>query len=106
MTIKGTIKQINQPNSFGKLVIRECVVTTQDKYPQDILVKFFNDKGALLDNFTVNREVEISFNLRGGQYNDKNGNTRYTTDVVGWKIDSLETSNADQQPDRDFSAFM
>lgn len=102
MTIKGKIKQIGQVQSFNSgLTIRECLVTTEDKYPQDIMIKFFKDKCSLLDKYKVNDTIEVSYNIRGNSYNDKSGNTRYTTEIIGWNIVKAETSNADQQPDRE-----
>jgi len=102
MNLKGKIKSIGQPKTFDSgFSVRECLVTTEDKYPQDILVKFFKEKIEKLSSYKVGDMVDISINLRGNSYNDKAGNTKYTTDIVGWNIQALETTNAQQQPDRD-----
>jgi single-stranded DNA-binding protein len=102
MNLKGKIKSIGQPKTFDSgFSVRECVVTTDDKYPQDILVKFFKDKIEKLSSYKAGDMVDISINLRGNSYNDKGGNTRYNTDIVGWNIQALETTNSQQQPDRD-----
>jgi len=102
MNLKGKIKSIGNPKTFDSgFSVRECVVTTDDKYPQDILVKFFKDKIEKLSGYKAGDMVDISINLRGNSYNDKSGNTRYNTDIVGWNIQALETTNSQQQPDRD-----
>ena len=101
MTISGTIKKVFPIQTFDSgFQLRECVLTTEDKYPQDILVRFFKDKISLLDNHKEGSSVEISINLRGKSFQDKNGNERYITEVAGWKIDKLNTSASDQMPDR------
>jgi hypothetical protein len=102
MNLKGKIKSIGNPKTFDSgFSVRECVVTIEDKYPQDLLIKFFKDKIEKLSAFKVGDFVEISINLRGSSYNDKSGNTKYNTDIVGWNIQALETTNSQQQPDRD-----
>jgi len=102
MTIKGKIKQINETQTFDSgFTLRECLVTTEEKYPQDILIRFFKDKTSLLSNYKVGSNVEVSYNLRGNSYKDKSGNTKYTTEIIGWKIDKLNVTNNEQQPDRE-----
>ena len=102
MTIKGKIKQVGQTITFDSgFQVRELILTTEDKYPQDVQIKFFKDKCNLLDGLSSGVGIEVAYNLRGNSYKDKNGNERHSTDVVGWRIDKLETSNADQQPDRE-----
>lgn len=102
MTISGTIKKVFPIQTFDSgFQLRECVLTTDEKYPQDILVKFFKDKMSLLDNQKEGSSVEISINVRGKSFKDKAGNERYITEVVGWKIDKLNTSASDQMPDRE-----
>ena len=44
MQIKGKIKVIGQTKTFGSgFTKRDVVVTTQEQYPQDILVEFTKD---------------------------------------------------------------
>ncbi|MDA9262288.1 DUF3127 domain-containing protein, partial [bacterium] len=61
---------------------REVVVTTQEQYPQDIKFEVYKEKCAMLDNFTVNEDVTVHFNLRGNEYNGK-----YFVNLNAWKID-------------------
>ena len=105
MTIQGRIKEVFPTATYGSTQIRDCIVTTDDKYPQEICVKFFKDKCGLLDKYREGSQVSIAYNLRGNSYKDKNGNTKYSTDIVGWKIESAGVSNNDQQPDREDLPF-
>ena len=91
MTIKGKIKVINPTEQVSeKFSKREFVVTTEDIYPQDILIQFTQDKCRLLDLFKVGNNVEVAYNLKGKEYTDKNGNVRYFTSIEGWKINNLD----------------
>lgn len=91
MTIKGKIKVINQTEQVSeKFSKREFVVTTDDMYPQDILIQFTQDKCRLLDLFKVDDNVEVAYNLKGKEYTDKNGKVRYFTSIEGWKINNLD----------------
>ncbi|MEI6177485.1 MAG: DUF3127 domain-containing protein, partial [Verrucomicrobiota bacterium] len=67
----GKIKLINEtqsfPSGFSK---REFVVTTgNDKYPQDLKFEVVKDKCAMLDSFEAGQDVQVSFDIRGNEYN-------------------------------------
>jgi single-strand DNA-binding protein len=67
------------PSGFSK---REFVVTTpDDRFPQDIKLEMVKDKCALLDGISVGQEVEVDFDLRGNEYNDK-----YYVNLTAWQI--------------------
>lgn len=79
----GKIKVINDtqsfPSGFSK---REFVVTTShDKYPQDLKFEVVKDKCQMLDSFTVGQDVQVSFDIRGNEYNGK-----YFVNLSCWKI--------------------
>ena len=64
MEVKGNIKVINATQVVSeKFSKRELVVTTNDTYPQDILIQFTQDKCGLLDIFKVGQNVEVSISL-------------------------------------------
>ena len=43
-------------NGFRK---REVVITTEEQYPQDILVEFIQDKCDLLNRYSIGQDVKI-----------------------------------------------
>ncbi len=79
----GTIKLINETQSFPSgFMKREFVVTTaHDKYPQDLKFEIVKDKCSLLDAFQPGQEVQVSFDIRGNEYNGK-----YFVNLSCWKI--------------------
>jgi hypothetical protein len=93
LTLKGAIKLINEVKVISdKFSVREFVVTTPDaKYPQDIMFQTINDKMSILDSIGAGQEVEVSFNLRGREFNG-----RYYNTLDAWKVQT--TAAAVTQP--------
>lgn len=98
MEVTGKIKVIGAEQqvsaSFRK---RELVVTTEEQYPQYISVNFVQDKCDLLNNFRVGEAVKVAINLRGREWVNPQGETKYFNDIQGWKIDRLATEAAPGQ---------
>ncbi|HEX8577629.1 MAG TPA: DUF3127 domain-containing protein [Flavobacterium sp.] len=98
MEVTGKIKVIGAEQqvsaSFRK---RELVVTTEEQYPQYISMNFVQDKCDLLNNFRVGEAVKVSINLRGREWVNPQGETKYFNDIQGWKIERLATEAAPGQ---------
>ena len=94
MELTGTIKVINETQTFGErgFIKRELVLTTKDEYPQDILIEFVQDKVDVLDNFGIGEEVSISINIRGREWIDPEGVAKYFNSIQGWKISASNQS--------------
>ncbi|MEM6687759.1 MAG: DUF3127 domain-containing protein, partial [Bacteroidota bacterium] len=88
MEVQGKIKLIGQTQTFGNNGFRkrEIVVTTEEQYPQHIMVEFVQDKTDLLNNFQVGQPVKISINLRGREWVNPQGETKYFNSIQGWRI--------------------
>lgn len=88
MEILGRIKMIGQVQdvspTFRK---RELVVTTEEQYPQHLLIEFTQDKCELLNQFQVGEPVRVGINLRGREWVNPQGETRYFNSIQGWRID-------------------
>ena len=91
MEVQGKIKVIDETKTFGASGFRkrEVVVTTEEQYPQHIMVEFVQDKCDLLDNFRVGQPVKISINLRGREWVNPQGETKYFNSIQGWRIENL-----------------
>lgn len=92
MEVQGKVKMIGETQSFGSNGFRkrEVVVTTEEQYPQHIMVEFVQDKVDLLNNFQVGQPVKISINLRGREWVDPQGVTKYFNSIQGWRIETLQ----------------
>lgn len=95
MELTGTIKLIGETQTFGEKGFRkrELVVTTNEQYPQHIMLEFVQDKTDLLDKFKVGQEVKVGLNLRGREWISPQGETKYFNTLQGWSI-SLENASA------------
>ena len=69
MEVAGRIKVINAEQqvsaTFRK---RELVVSTEEQYPQHILVNFVQDKCDILSAYKVGEQVKVSINIRGREW--------------------------------------
>ena len=99
MEINGKIKMIGESQTFGAsgFTKRETVVTTEDQYPQHILIEFVQDKVGLLDNFSVGQPVKIGVNLRGREWINPQGETKYFNTIQGWRIEAQGNPQARNQ---------
>lgn len=88
MEVNGRIKMVGNTQevspTFKK---RELVVTTEEQYPQHILIDFTQDKCDLLNSFQPGEQVRVGINLRGREWVNPQGETRYFNSIQGWKID-------------------
>lgn len=94
MEIQGRIKMIDETKTYGNNGFRkrEVVVTTEEQYPQHILVEFVQDKTDLLNSYQVGQLVKISINLRGREWINPQGETKYFNSIQGWRIENMETA--------------
>lgn len=92
MEVQGKVKLIGDVQTFGSNGFRkrEIVVVTEEQYPQPIMVEFVQDKTDLLNNFNVGQQVKISINLRGREWTNKQGETKYFNSLQGWRIENLQ----------------
>jgi hypothetical protein len=97
MEIQGKIKMIGETKTFGNNGFRkrEVVITTEEQYPQHILVEFVQDKCDLLNKHNVGETVKVSINLRGREWTNPQGEVKYFNSVQGWRIESLQTDQGE-----------
>ena len=96
MEVQGKIKVIGETATFGNNGFRkrEVVVTTEEQYPQHIMVEFVQDKCDLLNNHSLGQTVKISINLRGREWVNPQGETKYFNSIQGWRIENLQQENS------------
>jgi hypothetical protein len=99
MEVTGRIKMIDTTKEVGSAGFkkRDLVVTTDEQYPQHILVQFVQDKCDLLNNFQVGESVKVDINLRGREWTNPQGETVYFNTIQGWRIGKAQTEAAPAQ---------
>jgi hypothetical protein len=84
----GTLKSIGQIQEIGTAGFKklDVVLTTDEQYPQHLLIQFVQDKCDLLKNFKVGEKVRITINLKGREWTNPQGELVYFNSIEGWKI--------------------
>ncbi|OAD90613.1 hypothetical protein A7A78_05050 [Aequorivita soesokkakensis] len=91
MELQGKIKMIDETKTYGNNGFRkrELVITTEEQYPQHILIEFVQDKTDLLNNYKVGQGVKVSINVRGREWVNPQGETKYFNSIQGWRVENL-----------------
>lgn len=81
--ISGTVKVIFDAQTFASgFSKREFVITTPDKFPQDIKLECLKDKASMLDDLKEGDQVKVHFDINGREYNG-----RYFVNLAAWRIE-------------------
>ena len=96
MEVTGKIKLINEEKTFGANGFRkrDLVLTTDEQYPQMLLIEFVQEKCDLLNSYTVGQDVTVAVNLRGREWINPEGEAKYFNAIQGWRIQPTQ----DAQP--------
>jgi len=90
MEVNGKVKMVGVEqavsSSFKK---RELVVSTEEQYPQHILINFVQDKVDLLNGISIGDTVKVSINLRWREWVNPEGDVKYFNDIQGWKVEKV-----------------
>tara|TARA_R110002153_G_scaffold13130_4_gene49076 strand:+ start:1120 stop:1473 length:354 start_codon:yes stop_codon:yes gene_type:complete len=97
MEITGKIKVIGETKTFGtgNFAKRDLVVTTDEQYPQMILIEFVQDKCDILNNYNIGDNVKVGINLRGREWINPEGVAKYFNSIQGWRIDKATEAPAE-----------
>lgn len=101
MEIQGRIKQIFPSQIIGQngFEKRDLVIVTEEQYPQTIIIQFTQQRCDLLESLQVGQNVKVYINIRGREWTNPQGETKYFNTIEGWKIEVIQTTNvAYQQP--------
>ncbi len=100
MEVLGKIKMIDTTKEVGTggFKKRDIVITTDEQYPQHILLQFVQDKCDLLNIFNVGDLVKVDVNLKGREWTNAQGETVYFNTIQGWRIFKQDTSKQTPAP--------
>ena len=100
MEIIGKIKWIDEIKEYGSngFKKRELVITTEEQYPQHILVEFIQDKCEILNSFQIGNNVKIGINLKGREWTNPEGQVKYFNSIQGWRIDIIDGEISQELP--------
>jgi hypothetical protein len=87
LTVSGKIKALFPTEQISdKFSKRRFVLETEGNYPQPVEFQVVNDNIKKLDNIKHHDQVEVSFNVRGREWQNKEGEVKYFNTLDCWKI--------------------
>lgn len=94
-TFKGKVHLLEGTEQVTEKFRKRLIVVSDGhaEYPQLVPFNFVQDNVSKLDKVKEGDEVEITYELRGREYNGK-----YYSDIQGWKVDVLSSSGAAAKP--------
>lgn len=106
--ITGKIKLIGETQTYGSngFKKRDYVITTDETYPQNILIELHQDKIELIVPYKVGDNVKTSVNLRGREWVSPQGETKYFNSIVGWRIESVQNASDVPLPPKSEDAIL
>jgi len=100
MEVTGKVKVIGEVETFGTdFTKRILVITTNEQYPQDLSLEFVKDKCSLLDKFKIGDEVKVGINLRGREWINPEGVSKYLNSMIGGRIDKEVINEGVSEPE-------
>jgi single-strand DNA-binding protein len=80
--LKGRLQKVYDTQTFSSgFQKRVFVVNTGGDYPQEVPFSLLKDKVDNVKPSDVGADVEVSFDIRGNEYNGK-----HYCDIVAWKV--------------------
>ena len=96
MELSGTIKKLFETQqvspTFRK---REVVIETDENYPQVIMCEFTQDRADIPSRYNEGDKVTISINIRGREWTNREGETRYFVSIQGWRMAPWDGTSAE-----------
>lgn len=85
---KGTVIQVTPLQQISDKFRKQdfTIKTFDEKFPQFLTFQVVNDKCDLVRNLNTGDVVEVSYNLRGREWNSPEGVTKYFNTIEAWSI--------------------
>jgi len=101
MEIRGHVHEVGQIQQVTESFKKRDLVVSYAENPQFVEYLSFQatqDRVNIFDNLNVGDEVEVSFNLRGRPWTNKEGVTTYFNSLVAWRVTKLASTAAASAP--------
>ncbi len=104
MEVQGRIKEIFETKTYGSNGFRkrQLVITTEEQYPQHLLIDFLQDKVEILDKFKKDQLVKVSIDLRGREWTSPQGEVKYFNSLNGWRVEAAQAADGAVPPPDEF----
>ncbi len=94
MEIRGKVHEIGEVQQVTDTFKKRDLIVQYAENPQFVeYIRFeaTQDRTTLFDNLSVGDEVEVSFNLRGRPWTNRDGVTSYFNSLVAWRVAKVTT---------------
>lgn len=116
MEIRGKVHEVGNVQQVTESLKKRDLIIAHAENPQFVeYIRFeaTQDRVNVFDNLSVGDDVEVSFNLRGRPWTNKDGVTTYFNSLVAWRVTKLantdkmvyevvDTSGSDENDDLPF----
>jgi len=95
MEIRGKVHEIGDVQQVTDTFKKRDLIIQYAENPQFVeYIRFeaTQDRTSLFDNLGIGEEVEVSFNLRGRPWTNKDGVTSYFNSLVAWRVSKVTGS--------------
>lgn len=92
MEIRGKVHEVGQTQTVTDSFKKRDIIIAYAENPQFVeYIRFeaTQDRVNIFDNLRNGDEVEVSFNLRGRPWTNKEGATTYFNSLVAWRVTKL-----------------
>ena len=62
------------------------------------MLEFIQDKCDLLDSFQVEQNVKVGINIKGREWVNPEGQTKYFNSIQGWRIENINSAQSEIPP--------
>lgn len=101
--LTGVIIDIFPAQTFNKgFRKREFVIEVGDKYPQKVIFGLVQDKCDMLDSFGIGDTVSVAFDVKGRDWTDKMGQTKYFNTLEAFRIHGQQRAAISSKSSNDF----
>lgn len=101
MEIRGKVHEIGETQNVTETFKKRDLIVSYAENPQFVeYIRFeaTQDRVSIFDNLSIGEDVEVSFNLRGRPWTNKEGVTTYFNSLVAWRVTKLANTAGAGQP--------
>lgn len=99
MEIRGKVHEIGETQNVTETFKKRDLIVSYAENPQFVeYIRFeaTQDRVSIFDNLSIGEDVEVSFNLRGRPWTNKDGVTTYFNSLVAWRVTKLANTTGAQ----------
>lgn len=101
MEIRGKVHEIGAVQNVTDTFKKRDLIVAYAENPQFVeYIRFeaTQDRVNIFDNLAIGEEIEVSFNLRGRPWTNKEGITTYFNSLVAWRVTKLANTGSSATP--------